>query len=290
MKLINHNVLVPFEKVIIILINIFSFLKSKDIVRVLVYHNIENQYASKLKDQLQKLKKDWKFINVKDFENHINEKKILKGKNLLLTFDDGFKSNFYVAKKILKKLNIKAVFFVPSDFVKIKKNVQLKKFVKKNIFDNQKINNYEKFKNMTIKDLKSLIKDGHTIGCHTKTHANLGFINNIAKLKKEILDSAKSLENLLKIKVKHFAYTYGNYRSINDKSLIIAFKRYDFIYSCLRGNNFKNKKKNIIKRDTVYLDSSNNLLKICLSGMIDLKYIFDLKKLIKKLLILNYNE
>ena len=38
---------------------------------------------------------------------------------------------------------------------------------------------------MTIKDLKSLIKDGHTIGCHTKTHANLGFINNIAKLKKK---------------------------------------------------------------------------------------------------------
>ena len=159
MKLINHNVLVPFEKVIIILINIFSFLKSKDIVRVLVYHNIENKYASKLKDQLQKLKKDWKFINAKDFENHINEKKILKGRNLLLTFDDGFKSNFYVAKKILKKLKIKAVFFVPSDFVQIKKNVQLKKFVKKNIFDNQKINNYEKFKNMTIKDLKSLLKD-----------------------------------------------------------------------------------------------------------------------------------
>ena len=283
MKLINHNILVPFEKIIIILINIFSFLKNKNIVRVLVYHNIENQYASKFNDQLKKLKKDWKFINVKDFENHINEKKILKGKNLLLTFDDGFKSNFYVAKKILKKLNIKAVFFVPSDFVKIKKNVQLKKFVKKNIFDNQKINNYEKFKNMTIKDLKSLIKDGHTIGCHTKTHANLGFINNIAKLKKEILDSAKSLENLLKIKVKHFAYTYGNYRSINDKSLMIAFKRYDFIYSCLRGNNFKNKKNNIIKRDTVYLDSSNNLLKICLSGMIDLKYIFDLKKINKKI-------
>ena len=283
MKLINHNILVPFEKIIIILINIFSFLKNKNIVRVLVYHNIENQYASKFNDQLQKLKKDWKFINVKDFENHINEKKILKGKNLLLTFDDGFKSNFYVAKKILKKLNIKAVFFVPSDFVKIKRNVKLKKFVKKNIFDNQKINNYEKFKNMTIKDLKSLIKDGHTIGCHTKTHANLGFINNIAKLKKEILDSAKSLENLLKIKVKHFAYTYGNYRSINDKSLMIAFKRYDFIYSCLRGNNFKNKKNNIIKRDTVYLDSSNNLLKICLSGMIDLKYIFDLKKINKKI-------
>ena len=75
--------------------------------------------------------------------------------------------------------------------------MQLKKFVKKNIFDNQKINNYEKFKNMTIKDLKSLIKDGHTIGCHTKTHANLGFINNIAKLKTEILDSCKKFRKFI---------------------------------------------------------------------------------------------
>ena len=121
MKLINHNILVPFEKIIIILINIFSFLKNKNIVRVLVYHNIENQYASKFNDQLKKLKKNWKFINVKDFENHINEKKILKGKNLLLTFDDGFKSNFYVAKKILKKLNIKAVFSSPVILSKLKK-------------------------------------------------------------------------------------------------------------------------------------------------------------------------
>jgi len=283
MKFINHKILIPFEKIIIILINIFSFLKKKNIIRILVYHNIENKYSSKLNDQLQNLKKDWKFINVKDFENHLNEKKILKGKNILLTFDDGFKSNFYVAQGILKKQNIKALFFVPSDFIKIKKNAQLKKFVKKNIFDNQNIKNYEKFKNMTAKDLKSLVKDGHTIGCHTKTHANLGLINNIAKLNKEILDSAISLENLLKIKVKHFAYTYGNYGSMNNKSLKIAFKRYDFIYSCLRGNNFENKKNNIIKRDTVYLDSSNNLLKIFLSGIIDFKYIFDLKKINKKI-------
>ena len=57
----------------------------------------------------------------------------MKGKNLLITFDDGFKSNFYIAKTILKSLNIKAVFFVPSDFIKIKKN-QISKNLLKIIF------------------------------------------------------------------------------------------------------------------------------------------------------------
>ena len=37
---------------------------------------------------------------------------------------------------------------------------------------------------MTVKDLKVLLKKGHTIGCHTKTHANLARIDNFFDLKK----------------------------------------------------------------------------------------------------------
>jgi hypothetical protein len=59
---------------------------------------------------------------------------------------------------------------------------------------------------------------------------------------------------------------------MSKRSLNIALKKYDFVYSCLRGNNFYNGKNKLIKRDTVYLDSSNDLLKIFLSGVIDLKY------------------
>ena len=168
MKFINHKFIGPFEKNNYLLNKYFWFLKESNVIRILVYHNIEKKYSSRFRDQLKNLKKEWKFIDAVDFENHLNKKKFLKGKNLLITFDDGFKSNFYIAKTILKSLNIKAVFFVPSDFIKIKKNSNLKTFVKKNIFDNQTIKDYKKLKNMTTRDLKSLIKDGHTIGCHTK--------------------------------------------------------------------------------------------------------------------------
>lgn len=44
----------------------------------------------------------------------------INGRNLLLSFDDGFASNRDVAEKILNPLDIKALFFVVSDFVNLK--------------------------------------------------------------------------------------------------------------------------------------------------------------------------
>jgi peptidoglycan/xylan/chitin deacetylase (PgdA/CDA1 family) len=281
---LNHKSIRIFEKLILVFLNIFNLFRSKNIIRILVYHHVEKKDFKKLNNQLKNLKKNWNFITPKQFENHINKKDILKGRNLLVTFDDGFKSNFFVEKEVLDKLKIKAIFFVPSDFIKFNSIKKSQKFLNNNILDHIKPKDFRKLRNMTADDLKILSKKGHEIGCHTKTHANLGQINDISKLKKEIIKSSKVLRNLLKKNVKHFAYSYGNYKSMNDKSLKIAFQNYDYIYSCLRGNNFYNYTNNLIKRDPVYLDSSNDLLKIFLSGFIDLKYFFQLKKLNNKII------
>lgn len=276
---LDHKTIKLFEKIILLISNILNLFKDQNRLRILVYHHVEKKDFKKLYNQFKILSKNWKFITPEQFENHINKKEILKGQNLLVTFDDGFKSNFFVAKKILSKFNIKAIFFVPSDFIKLSNYQESQKFINKNILDHVKPKDFKKLRNMSTKDLKILIKKGHSIGCHTKTHANLGLIKDTLKLKKEIIESSKNLKRLLKINLKHFAFSYGNYESMNKKSLKIAFKRYDFVYSCLRGNNFYNCKNKLIKRDTVYLDSSNDLLRIFLSGFIDLKYFTQLKKI-----------
>ena len=281
---LNHNSIKLFEKIILFISNIINFFIDQNKLRVLVYHHVEKKDFNKLYNQLKILSKSWKFITPTQFENHLNKKSILKGRNLLVTFDDGFKSNFFVEKKILNRFKIKAIFFIPSDFIKFSSVKKSQNFINENILDHIKPSDFKKLKNMSVKDLKILIKKGHCIGCHTKTHANLGLIKNSFQLKKEIIESAKKLEKLLKINLKHFAFSYGNYKSMNKKSLKIAFKKYSFVYSCLRGNNFYNYKNKIIKRDTVYLDSSNDLLKIFLSGFIDLKYLHQLKKIDDKII------
>ena len=281
---LNHKSIRIFEKIILVFLNIFNLFRSKNIIRILVYHHVEKKDFKKLSKQLKNLKKNWNFISPKQFENHLNKKDILKGRNLLVTFDDGFKSNFFVEKEVLDRLKIKAIFFVPSDFIKFNSIKKSQKFLNNNILDHIKPKDFKKLRNMTINDLRILLKKGHEIGCHTKTHANLGQINDISKLKEEIIKSSKILKNVLKKNIKHFAFSYGNYKSMNYKSLKIAFQNYEYIYSCLRGNNFYNYNKNLIKRDTVYLDSSNDLLKIFLSGFVDLKYFFQLKKLNNKII------
>ena len=83
----------------------------------------------------------------------------------------------------------------------------------------------------------------------------------------------------MNLKINHFAFTYGDYDSIGKESLKIAFKKFDYIYSSLRGNNFNNKKKNIIKRDAIYINYTDKLTSFFLSGIVDIRYYFHLFKL-----------
>ena len=95
---------------------LFNFLKIKEKCnfRILMFHNIEKKNFQLLENNLKTLKKNYNFIN----PNILKKSDLPKGKNnLLLTFDDGFKSNYIFAKTILKKLKIKGVFFIVSDLI-----------------------------------------------------------------------------------------------------------------------------------------------------------------------------
>ena len=272
----NHIYLLKIKGLILYIYNFLDYflIFKKNELRILTYHHISYDKINLFNKQLFYIKKNWKFISPKQFEDHINGKHKLKGRNVLLTFDDGFNSNFLIANNILKKLSIKSIFFVPSDFIKLDSVKKSRSFIKKNILDQEIPKNFDGIKNMSIKDLKRLVHNGHTIGAHTKSHANLAKIKSTKKLTDEIINSSKDLEKMLNIKIKHFAFTYGNYKSMSKKSINIAIKQFDYIYSSLRGNNFNIKKKEIIKRDTVYLELGNELLSIFMNGIIDIRYIF----------------
>ena len=69
MKFFNHKSIASFEKIILFFINFFYFLREKNVIRILVYHNIDSKYYSKLRNQLKNLKKDWNFIDAQEFED-----------------------------------------------------------------------------------------------------------------------------------------------------------------------------------------------------------------------------
>ena len=68
-------------------------------------------------------------------------------KNILISFDDAYKSQKIVTEKYLDPLNIKALFFIVSDFVKLNSKDEAHEFIRKNFFKFKNKKSQIKFSN-----------------------------------------------------------------------------------------------------------------------------------------------
>jgi peptidoglycan/xylan/chitin deacetylase (PgdA/CDA1 family) len=254
---------------------------SKNRLRVLIFHDVPAEEEEAFSSQLRWLSKEWRFVSPSEFEEMITGNTPILGDNLLITFDDGFSSNRTVVENILNPMGIKAVFFIISDFLMIDDVGEAKKFIAENIIPGTKVSDLpNEWGNMNVSDVKALVKQGHTIGCHTKTHAKLNTKLSLLDVENEINTSADALEEILGVKVKHFAYTFGDVESFSEAAMQIAKQRFRFVYSGLRGNNANNVSPYSIRRDAAANQNSkyeyslfnNNLLSSFLDGYSDFRY------------------
>ena len=260
----------------------FIFVKDFSLVRVILMHDIPKDSLHIFEKQIDHISKKWNFLTPDDFCEYVEGRKTLKGRNVLLTFDDGFKSNKDVALNILSKKNIKALFFVISDFVKLKDKDKQKEFITSKLYPEwRNIKLDESLLNeepMSIDDLKLLISNGHSIGCHTSSHENLGIIEDEETLKYEIVDGANFLQRELEQEIKFFAYSFGELNSFSQKALDIARSRFDFIFTGMRGNNKQNNSASI-RRDSLSIKDSLFEVSSIMEGSADFRYFSDLKEL-----------
>ena len=121
-----------------------------------------------------------------------------------MTFDDGRLSSHEIVIPFLKKLDIKATFFITTDWI-----------------DGKNIPEIEKYSDfMNWKQVKELSKQGHLIGSHTVSHRDLTFIT-YDEIKKELETSKKILEKKLGTTVDVLSYPFGHY---NEKVIEITRK------------------------------------------------------------------
>ena len=91
---------------------------------------------------------------------------------------------------------------------------------------------------MSLNEVKTIEKYGHTIGMHGFNHENFGKLspNEISKI---ITEGLRIFEKY-NIKTEHFAYPFGDKKSFNLTSNKILFKYFRFLYSGVRGFNLSN--------------------------------------------------
>ncbi len=211
-------------------------------VPVLSYHRISDGKVSKMdlpkerfEQQMRYLKENgYSVITVEQFLNFLDFKEGIPKKSVVITFDDGWKTQYVNAFPVLKKYDFPATIFIYTDLIGTRHA-------------------------LTWEDVKELYNNGIDIQCHSKTHRNLSILKKEESFRDFFDDILKELEaprKLIKKKIdrqcQHLAYPYG---ATND--LLIANLQklgYKSAFTVRRGTNPFFTDKYRIKRSMIYGD------------------------------------
>jgi Predicted xylanase/chitin deacetylase len=140
---------------------------------------------------------NYKALSVDDLYYAFIHKTRFPEKSVVITFDDGYKDNFYNAFPIMKKYHfIGTVFMITGDINNVKDGY------------------------LSVQQIKEMARYGISFEPHTVTHRYLSALSYISQYR-ELNDSKKYLEQLLGKKCYYMAYPFGAY---NLDSMKIAQK------------------------------------------------------------------
>lgn len=179
-------------------------LKRKTHTRFVAFHDITPQALESFETKLYFLKKRTNVVSLDDFFlGRLSTDKI----NIVITFDDGFKSWVSYAIPALKKNGFPAIFFISSGFVGLTKEDETD-FIKSKLLLNRTPSRYSE-SGLSPNDIKSIVEDGFDVGGHTLSHCNLSNLRERKKISCEIVEDKQRLEKMAGRKIKYFSYPLG---------------------------------------------------------------------------------
>ena len=242
----RKKLIIIISLAIIVIVAIYLFTKYKSMQRpdvkipVLLYHNFVPQVPETDPDNFNYintpesfeeniktlLENGYTIISMKELDEANNYKKGLPNKPIIITFDDGYYSNYEYIYPILKKYNIKASIFIITD--KIGQEI-----------DGIKYLGWDECWEMQNSGLVEIFS-------HSKKHVFYDKLP-VREIRDDVKESYRMIEKHLgKQKLKVFAYPYGAYTNETVQTLKnngIDFQVYD-----IGINNIRNLDKNFIKR------------------------------------------
>lgn len=144
-----------------------------------------------------------------------------------LTFDDGYAENCEAAIPLLVRHQIPCTYFVTLDNIRTGRPFPHDLGLKQPLRPN------------TLEQLKTISASGIEIGCHTRTHADLGALANHEQLRDEVVTAGEELAELLDRPVRYFAFPFGMHANLSARAFQLAEQAgYEAVCSAYGGYNF----------------------------------------------------
>ncbi len=202
-------------------------------VTVIFYHRVADEHPSawsistrRFARQIAWLRRHFTLVSLEDAQARIKS-----GRNtrpaVSITFDDGYADNSAFALPLLIRQRIPFTYFVSLHHVQ--HAVPFAHDVAAN--HSHRVN--------TIDELRALADAGVEIGVHTRTHADLGQVQDPDQLYDEVVTAGRELTQLVRRPMRYFAFPYGLHQNLSVDAFRVAKEAgYRGVCSAYGGYNF----------------------------------------------------
>jgi len=183
--------------------NLVLRLRREPVATFVTFHDIAPETIGTFEENLRFLKKSTNVVSLDDyFSGRLSAELV----NVVITFDDGYKSWVTRAAPALKKIGLPACFFVASGFVGLSKADE-DEFLRSRLLLSP--DPERSLAGLSVDDVRRLAEDGFAIGGHTVSHANLSNVTEHNRIEDEIATDKRNLERMTGTTIAYFAYPFG---------------------------------------------------------------------------------
>ncbi len=245
-------------------------------LRVLNYHDTPARWADGLQRQLALYREHFDPAGPDDLDAFFEGRPFTRRPRLLITFDDGYRSNYDIAAPLLERHGFHAFYFLPEGHIAADRAAADAAFAAAT---------NEPEPRMSWPEARDLEQRGHRVGCHTRTHVRLSDDLPNARLTDEITQAGQDIGDKLGRPVDDFCWVGGEEWSYGadafDEILRAGYRRVFMtnLYPVLPGS-----LPIWIQRTNVEASWPIEQVRFYLSGMMDLAYAPKRRRLRRKLL------
>jgi peptidoglycan/xylan/chitin deacetylase (PgdA/CDA1 family) len=170
-------------------------------VRIVHYHFVFDDELRSFERQLEWFRAEFEPVSLTEAATRLQRGDV-GGRELVVTFDDGFRNQALNAAPLLREAGFSACFFLITGLVEAPAGDVL-------AFCNRRLHLPRPIDVMSWEDAQRLLELGHEVGSHTRTHPNLARLG-AGPLEDELRGSRDELQQRLGRPVRHVSAPYGN--------------------------------------------------------------------------------
>jgi peptidoglycan/xylan/chitin deacetylase (PgdA/CDA1 family) len=170
-------------------------------VRIVHYHWVFDDEVVGFRKQLAFLAGAFEPVSLSEAVSRL-ESGTVGGRELVITFDDGFRNHLVNAAPLLEDVGVSACFFLIADLVGAER-------ARVASLCRERLHLPAAVEPLGWPDVAELLRRGHEVGSHTRGHPNLAALSD-DELETELLESRGRIEEEVGSEVRHFSAPYGD--------------------------------------------------------------------------------